>query len=132
MPHAQAVRIAQSAQIPTFPLDTYGIVANTVFMIQINTVTKQTDSKGRITLGEAFANRTMIVEQQGHDIVLRLARVIPQKEAWLYESEKALSAVRNGLSQARARKYAKKSPDLAAAAKLAALLKDDDAQSGKR
>jgi hypothetical protein len=101
-PRAQAVRITQSAQIPTFPLDTCGIVANTVFMIQINTVTKQTDSKGRITLGEAFANRTMIVEQQGHDIVLRLARVIPQKEAWLYESEKALPAVRNGLSHARA------------------------------
>lgn len=107
-------------------------MANTVYMIQINTVTKQTDSKGRITLGEAFANRTMIVEQQGHDIVLRLARVIPQKEAWLYESEKALPAVRNGLSHARAGKFAKKSPDLATAAKLAALLKDHDAQSSKR
>ena len=101
-------------------------------MTRLNSATKQTDSKGRITLGEAFANRTMIVTKDGDDIVLRLARVIPQREAWLYESERALSAVRRGVGDARTRKYAKNPPDLNAASKLANQLQDDEAQLDAR
>lgn len=88
-------------------------------------VTRNTDSKGRITLGESFANRTMIVEERGDEIVLRLARVIPEREAWLYESKEALASLRRGLKQARARKFARKGPDLGAAAELASRLHDD-------
>jgi len=88
-------------------------------------LTKNTDSKGRITLGESFANRTMLVEQHGDEFVLRLARVIPEREAWLYESEKALAAVRSGLKQAKAGTFAKKGPDLKRAAKLADQLEGD-------
>jgi hypothetical protein len=80
--------------------------------------TKNTDSKGRITLGEAFANRTMIVEERGQEIVLRLARVIPEGEAWLYDNPTALAAVRRGLKQARSRELSD-GPDLARAQKLA-------------
>ena len=80
---------------------------------------KNVDAKGRLTLGEAFANRTVIVEEHGEgEVLVRLARVIPQREAWLYENDVALAAVRRGLQQARGRKFAKK-PDLEAAAELA-------------
>jgi len=67
----------------------------------------------------------MLVEQHGDEIVLRLARVIPEREAWLYDNDKALSAVRSGLKQAKAGKFAKKGPDLAAARKLADQIQDD-------
>ena len=86
--------------------------------------TKNTDSKGRITLGEGFANRTLIVEDRGDEIVLRLARVIPEKEAWLYENPEALAALRRGLAQAKAGQL-RNGPDLAKAAKLAKQLEDD-------
>ena len=86
--------------------------------------TKNTDSKGRLTLGEAFANKTLIVEMRGTDIVLHLARVIPEAEAWLYENSTALAAVRRGLKQARAGKLSD-GPDLSKAAKLVEKLEDD-------
>ena len=86
---------------------------------------KNTDSKGRVTLGAHFANRAVIVEQRSDDeVVIRLARVIPEGEAWLYENPKALASVRRGLDQARKGAVAKKSPNLKAAAKLAAQLED--------
>ena len=94
-------------------------------MVRRAQVTRNTDSKGRITLGDAYANRTMIVEEHGDDILLRLARVIPEREAWLYENKEALASVRRGLSQAKARKFAKKGPDLKAAAEVASRLQGD-------
>lgn len=94
-------------------------------MARTSTLTKQTDSKGRITLGESFKNRTMLVERHGDEILLRLARVIPEGEAWLYENEKALSSVRRGLKQAKTGKFAKNPPNLDAAKALADQLQDD-------
>lgn len=46
--------------------------------------------------------------------VLRLARVIPEREAWLYENPNALASVRRGLEQARKGMVAKTPPDLKA------------------
>ena len=43
--------------------------------------TKNTDAKGRLTLGEAFANRTVLVERRGDELIVKLARVIPENEA---------------------------------------------------
>lgn len=86
---------------------------------------KDIDSKGRISLGSAFANRTVLVEERGDEIVLKLVRLIPERESWLYENTEALASVRRGLNQARAGKFAKRAPDLRAAAKLAAQLRDD-------
>ncbi len=86
---------------------------------------KSADAKGRVALGGHFANRAVIVEHRSEtEVVVRLARVIPEGEAWLYENPKALASVRRGLDQARKGKVAKKSPDLKAAAKLAAQLED--------
>jgi hypothetical protein len=86
---------------------------------------KSTDSKGRVTLGGHFANRAVIVEHRSDDeVIVRLARVIPEREAWLYENPKALASVRRGLDQARKGKVTKNPPDLKAAAKLAEQLED--------
>jgi hypothetical protein len=86
---------------------------------------KNTDSKGRVTLGGRFANRAVIVEQRSDDeVVVRLARVIPEREVWLYKNPKALASVRRGLEQARKGDVAENSPDLKASAKLAKQLED--------
>jgi hypothetical protein len=66
---------------------------------------RMTDSKGRLKLGEAFANRTVIVEERADEIIVRMARVIPEREAWLYENPVALASVRRGLLQARQRRF---------------------------
>lgn len=92
-------------------------------MAKPHTHARNIDSKGRLTLGEAFANRSVIVEQRGDEIVLHLARVIPEREAWLYDNPTALGAVRRGLKQARQRKLSD-GPDLGEAAKLAEKLED--------
>ena len=86
---------------------------------------KSADSKGRVTLGGHFANRAVIVEHRSDDeVIVRLARVIPEREVWLYENPKALASVRRGLDQARKGKVPKNPPDLKAAAKLAEQLED--------
>jgi hypothetical protein len=89
-------------------------------------LTKNVDSKGRLTLGETFANRTVLVEDRGEgELLIRLARVIPEREAWLYENKDALASVRRGLNQAASGKFAKKGPDLEAATALGELLQED-------
>lgn len=110
--------------LPTFPLAHNAKSADTSPMTKRAIQTKNTDSKGRLTLGEAFANRTLIVEERGDEIVLHLARVIPEREAWLYDNPTALAAVRRGLKQAKSRQLAD-GPDLAKAAKLAKKLGSD-------
>ena len=87
--------------------------------------TKTADSKGRVTLGNRFANRTVIIEEVDEtEVRITLARVIPEREAWLYENDKALTSVRRGLTQARAGKTVK-GPNLKAATKLANSIPDD-------
>lgn len=109
---------------PTFPLAHNGPDVDTPDMATKQNQTRTTDSKGRLTLGDAFANRTVIVEERGDEIVVRLARVIPEREAWLYENPAALASVRRGLKQARERQLSD-GPDLRAAATLVKKLKDD-------
>jgi hypothetical protein len=86
---------------------------------------KNTDSKGRVTLGRNFANRAVIVEYRSDDeVIVRLARVVLEREVWLYENPIALASVRRGLNQARKGNVARNPPDLKAAAKLAEQLED--------
>jgi hypothetical protein len=87
---------------------------------------KNVDSKGRLTLGESFANRTVLVEDRGAgEVLVRLARVIPEREAWLYDNKGALAAVRRGLRQATDGKLARKGPDMKSAAALVEQLQDE-------
>lgn len=86
--------------------------------------TKQADDRGRISLGKSFANRTFLVESSGDRIVISLARVVPEREAWLYENERALKMVQEGLSQARKRQHAKP-PDMEKARRFADSIPDE-------
>ena len=76
--------------------------------------TKTADSKGRISLGKRFANRTFIIEETG-DMELKLlpARIVPEREAWLYEDKEAEASVLRGLAQAKAGRFSTSPPDLA-------------------
>jgi len=89
------------------------------------TETKQADGRGRISLGTGFANRTFLMETSGDCIVIRPARVIPEREAWLYENEEALEQVRTGLAQARDRKFAQ-GPSLKESRRLAESMGDEE------
>jgi hypothetical protein len=76
------------------------------------------DNKGRLTLGDRFANKTVLVTPISEtEVKVSLARVIPEDEAWLYENPAALELVRGGLRQAKARKFSKRPPNLNAAAR---------------
>jgi hypothetical protein len=87
--------------------------------------TKNTDSKGRLSLGERFANRTVIVEEiDGTEVRITLARVVPEREMWLHENRSAAAAVSRGRAEARAGKRTSGGPDLAADAALADELQD--------
>jgi hypothetical protein len=89
------------------------------------TVTKAADNKGRVALGIRFANRSVIIDQLNEtEVIVKLARLIPEREAWLYENAEALNAVREGLAQARAGKLTE-GPNIDADAKLAAKLLQD-------
>jgi hypothetical protein len=84
--------------------------------------TKMGDSKGRVVLGGRFANRPVIIEKLSEtELIVKLARVIPESEAWLYENPAALAAIRAGLADARAGRLTE-GPDLKLDAKLAAEL----------
>jgi hypothetical protein len=63
--------------------------------------TKTADSKGRVNLGLAFANRPVIVEQVDElEVRVQLARVMPEREAWLIENEAARASVLRGVRDA--------------------------------
>ena len=88
-------------------------------------VTKLVDKKGRVSLGTHLAGRTVILDDTNpNQIVITLARVIPEREAWLYNNQSALNSVRQGLAQAAEGKLLKAGPDLDADAALIAELDD--------
>ena len=60
------------------------------------------DGKGRITLGAADAGRTVRVEQTPDGYVVRYCRIIPEREAWLYDNPVALALVRKGIEDVKA------------------------------
>jgi hypothetical protein len=75
---------------------------------------KRADSKGRITLGSAYANATLLVEEQqgGAVVTLRRATTVPVNEAWLYQNTKALDLVNRGLEDAKNRSFSSSPPNL--------------------
>ena len=94
--------------------------------------TKMVDRKGRVVLGGQFANRTVVIRKVNpHEILVSLARVIPEKESWIYENPNALKLIRTGLAQARQGQTAD-APDVQGDEKFAGQLEDsgDDVSSG--
>ena len=75
-------------------------------------VTKAVDSRGRLTLGPAFANKLVIIRPlEGGAIQIIPAEAVPAREAWLSKDPKALLAVMQGLEEARSGRLVE-SPDL--------------------
>lgn len=83
------------------------------------------DQRGRVTLGKAYANKTVIVEDRNGNIILKPAAVIPERELWLHKNPAAMNMVQQGLEQARQRKTTK-GPDLNADAAFADSIPDDE------
>jgi hypothetical protein len=83
------------------------------------------DSKGRISLGQRFANKPVIIEDLSDtEVKVSLARVIPEREMWLYQNPEARELVFRGLEQARAGQFAEDPPDIEADAEWAEQLED--------
>ena len=88
-------------------------------------LTKTVDSRGRLALGQRFANKTVIIrEVDATEMVVTIARVIPEREAWLHENEVAKGLVTTGLRQAEAGQFSDSPPDLDADAALADALEE--------
>ncbi len=88
-------------------------------------ITKTTDSKGRISLGKRFANKTFIIEETGEmELRLQPARIVPEREGWLFENEDAEASVLRGLKEARAGRFSRTPPDLNADQRLVDELED--------
>jgi len=88
-------------------------------------VTRTTDSKGRLALGPGFANKTVIIRKiDATEMVIALARVIPEREAWLYENDVAKRRLMTGLQQAEAGDFSDSPPDLDSDTALADALED--------
>jgi hypothetical protein len=70
--------------------------------------TKAIDARGRLTLGLRYANRLVIVQER-EDGALEVipAEAVPAREAWLYKNAEAREAVRAGIEDARAGRFAK-------------------------
>ncbi len=87
--------------------------------------TKTTDAKGRVALGRRFANKTVIVrEVDATEVLVTIARVVPEREAWLLDNQAAKELVTRGLQQADARQFSDSPPDLDADAALADALEE--------
>ncbi len=86
---------------------------------------KTIDGKGRLTLGREFAGRTVQVEREGDGVVIKFCRVVPDREAWLWENETAKGMVDHGLEQAK-RDELSDGPDLDAAFAFADGLPDEE------
>ena len=86
---------------------------------------KTIDEKGRLTLGRAYAGKLVEVKSEEDAIVLRFRRVVPEREAWLWENGAAKASVDRGLEQAR-RGELSDGPDLGAAFAFADTLAEEE------
>ena len=86
---------------------------------------KTIDGKGRLTLGLEFAGRTVQVEKADDGIVIKFYRLVPERDAWLWENEAAKGMVDRGLEQAREGEL-NDGPDLAGAFAFADRLPEEE------
>jgi hypothetical protein len=75
--------------------------------------TKTADSRGRINLGKEYANKTFVFEKIGEtEMRLELARVIPERELWLYNNPEAKEAVLGALERLKSGRTSSEPPDI--------------------
>lgn len=67
----------------------------------------KTDGKGRISLGQVFANVPVQVEERGEgEWTVRVVEAVPARELWLMKNKAALNLVTEGILQAQAYEFA--------------------------
>jgi hypothetical protein len=89
-------------------------------------VTKTADSKGRITFGKRFANKPVIIEEISEtEVKVSLARVIPEREMWLWQNLQAQNTVNAAIDRLKRGEFAEEPPpDIDADENLANQLED--------
>lgn len=76
--------------------------------------TRVVDTRGRLSLGAAFAGKHVIITHESPTVVrIQMAAVVPENEAWLWNNPQALASVLTGIQQASAGEVAEP-PDLKA------------------
>ncbi|MGK2955126.1 MAG: hypothetical protein ACSLFI_05580 [Solirubrobacterales bacterium] len=94
-------------------------------MAQTQTI-KTIDSKGRVNVGAEFAGKQVILELADSGIQLQYVKAIPVREAWLWENEAALNAVREGIEQAASGELSSGPKDFEASLAFAESLDDPE------
>jgi hypothetical protein len=88
-------------------------------------LTKTADSKGRVTIGKRFANKPVIIEEINEtEVKVSLARVIPEREMWLWQNPEARNTVLSAIGRLQNGEFAENPPDIDADEYLAAQLED--------
>ena len=65
-------------------------------------LSRAVDEKGRLTLGKAFANQFVIIQELADGVVqICRAQAVPEAELWLHKNPKVIQAVMEGIAQAR-------------------------------
>ena len=87
--------------------------------------TKNVDSTGKINLGQAFANQTVLIQyKENGEILIRLTEIPLNTETWLPENEQALSLVHQGLEEAQNGHFSLNPPNLQESFSFAKLIPD--------
>jgi hypothetical protein len=89
--------------------------------------TKNVDSTGKINLGPAFANQTVLIQyKENGEVLIRLTERPPNTETWLSENEQALALVHQGLEEAQNGEFSLNPPNLQESFSFAQLIPDEE------
>jgi hypothetical protein len=94
---------------------------------QLEQCTKNVDSTGKINLGQAFANQTVLIQyKENGEVLIRLTEIPPNQETWLSENEQALGLVHQGLEEAKNGDFSPNLPNLQESLFFAKLIPDEE------
>jgi len=86
---------------------------------------KTVDSKGRISLGRRFANKPVIIEDLSDtEVKISIARVVPEREMWLFQNPEARETVFSALERLKRGEFSENPPDIEADEEFASELED--------
>ncbi|MFH1115703.1 MAG: hypothetical protein V1792_17475 [Pseudomonadota bacterium] len=86
---------------------------------------KIVDSKGRVSLGRRFANKPIIMEDLSDtEVRISMARVIPEREMWLWQDPEAKDMVLSALERLKRGEFAENPPDIYGDEELVSQLED--------
>jgi hypothetical protein len=94
---------------------------------QLEQCIKNVDSTGKISLGQAFANQTVLIQyKENGEVLIRLTEIPPNTETWLSDNEQALALVHQGLEEAQNGEFSLNPPNLQESFSFAQLIPDEE------